>query len=158
MKIVITEEQFNKLYNVPNRPILTEVEYIIDVIYEEAENKKDDEEDNFDLGGSGDRGEHHLYYFYISEAFFDEFYNKTYLELFDQYKDNSDGCENFVDAVIDDILKKMKQSIEEKTAAKILKKVIKRQRTVRFKESDIRKALDAHFGNFICNEFIEETR
>lgn len=35
MKIVITEEQFNKLYNAPDRPILTEVEYIIDIIQEE---------------------------------------------------------------------------------------------------------------------------
>ena len=52
----------------------------------------------------------------------------------------------------------MKQSIEEKTAAKILKKVIKRQSVVRFKESDILKVLNGHFGNFICNEFIEETR
>ena len=156
MKIVITEEQFNKLYNVPNRPILTEVEYIIDVIYEEDENNK--EEDDFDLGGSGERGEHHLYYFYIGEAFFDEFYDKTYLELFDQYKDDANGCEDFVNAVIDGILQKMKQSIAEKTAAKILKTVINRQSVVRFKESDILKVLNAHFGNFICNEFIEETR
>ncbi|MEY4571189.1 MAG: hypothetical protein RLZ10_382 [Bacteroidota bacterium] len=157
MKIVITEEQFNNLYNTPDRPTLTEVEYVIDIIHEENENNQS-EEDEFDLGGGGESGEHHLYYFYISEAFFDEFYDKTYLELFDQFKDDAGGCENFVNAIIDNILKKMKQSIEEKTAAKILKKVIKRQSTVRFKESDIRKALDAHFGNFICNEFIEETR
>jgi hypothetical protein len=52
----------------------------------------------------------------------------------------------------------MKQSIEEKKAAKILKKVIKKQIVVKFKESDILKILDAHFGNFICSEFLEETR
>jgi hypothetical protein len=158
MKIVITEEQFNNLYNTPDRPILTEVEYVIDIIHEEDENKKDDEDNEFDIVGDGDIEQHHLYYFYIGEAFFDEFYDKTYLELFDDYKDNAKGCEDFVNAVIDNILQKMKQSITEKTAAKILKKVIKRQSVVRFKESDIRKALDAHFGNFICNEFIEETR
>ncbi len=157
MKIVITEEQFNNLYNTPDRPTLTEVEYVIDIIHEEDENNKG-EEDEFDLGGSGESDEHHLYYFYIGEAFFDEFYDKTYLELFDQHKDDANGCEDFVNAVIDSILQKMKQSIEEKTAAKILKKVIKRQSVVRFKESDILKVLNGHFGNFICNEFIEETR
>jgi hypothetical protein len=107
---------------------------------------------------SGDTNEHHLYYFYIGEAFFDEFYDKTYLELFDKYKENSEDCTPFVDAVISSIIEKMKQSIEEKKAAKILKKVIKKQIVVKFKESDILKILDAHFGNFICSEFLEEAR
>ena len=48
MKIVITEEQFNNLYNTPDRPILTEVEYVVDIIHEEDENNKG-EEDEFDL-------------------------------------------------------------------------------------------------------------
>jgi len=155
MKIVITEEQFNKLYNAPDRPILTEVEYIIDIIQEEGDETKDDV---FDLGTSGDTAQHHLYYFYIGEAFFDEFYDKTYLELFNQYKENSTDCTEFVKAVINSILEKMKQSIAENRASKILKKVIKNEKVVKFKESDILKTLDAHFGNFICSEFIEETR
>ena len=88
------------------------------------------------------------------------FYLESNLVTLLRYKhcDHFKNCNDFVEAVIGNILQKMKKSIEEKTAAKILKKVIKRQSTVRFKESDIRKALDAHFGNFICNEFIEETR
>jgi hypothetical protein len=64
----------------------------------------------------------------------------------------------FVKAVINSILEKMKQSIAENRASKILKKVIKNEKVVKFKESDILKTLDAHFGNFICSEFIEETR
>jgi hypothetical protein len=151
MKIVINEEQFNKLYSVPDRPSLTDVEYVVNILQEEGD-------DIFDLGMSGDTNEHHLYYFYIGEAFFDEFYDKTYLELFDKYKENSEDCTPFVDAVISSIIEKMKQSIEEKKAAKILKKVIKKQIVVKFKESDILKILDAHFGNFICSEFLEETR
>ena len=152
MKIVISEEQFNKLYSVPDRPSLTEVEYVVNILQEE------DEDDIFDLGMSGETNEHHLYYFYIGEAFFDEFYDKTYLELFDEYKQNPEDCTPFVDAVIKSIIEKMKQSIEEKKAAKILKKVIKKQIVVKFKESDILKILDAHFGNFICSEFLEEAR
>ena len=35
-------------------------------IHEENENNQS-EEDEFDLGGGGESGEHHLYYFYISE-------------------------------------------------------------------------------------------
>jgi hypothetical protein len=151
MKIVINEEQFNKLYSVPDRPSLTDVEYVVNILQEEGD-------DIFDLGMSGDTNEHHLYYFYIGEAFFDEFYDKTYLELFDKYKENPEDCTPFVDAVISSIIEKMKQSIEEKKAAKILKKVIKKQIVVKFKESDILKILDAHFGNFICSEFLEETR
>jgi hypothetical protein len=151
MKIVINEEQFNKLYSVPDRPSLTDVEYVVNILQEEGD-------DIFDLGMSGDTNEHHLYYFYIGEAFFDEFYDKTYLELFDKYKENSEDCTPFVDAVISSIIEKMKQSIEEKKAAKILKKVIKKQIVVKFKESDILKILDAHFGNFICSEFLEEAR
>jgi DNA replicative helicase MCM subunit Mcm2 (Cdc46/Mcm family) len=151
MKIVINEEQFNKLYSVPDRPSLTEVEYVVNILQEEGD-------DIFDLGMSGDTNEHHLYYFYIGEAFFDEFYDKTYLELFDEYKENPEDCTPFVDAVINSIIEKMKQSIEEKKAAKILKKVIKKQIVVKFKESDILKILDAHFGNFICSEFLEEAR
>jgi hypothetical protein len=151
MKIVINEEQFNKLYSVPDRPSLTEVEYVVNILQEEGD-------DIFDLGMSGDTNEHHLYYFYIGEAFFDEFYDKTYLELFDKYKENPEDCTPFVDAVISSIIEKMKQSIEEKKAAKILKKVIKKQIVVKFKESDILKILDAHFGNFICSEFLEEAR
>jgi DNA replicative helicase MCM subunit Mcm2 (Cdc46/Mcm family) len=153
MKIVISEEQFNKLYSVPDRPSLTEVEYVVNILQEE-----EDEDDIFDLGMSGETNEHHLYYFYIGEAFFDEFYDKTYLELFDEYKQNPEDCTPFVDAVIKSIIEKMKQSIEEKKAAKILKKVIKKQIVVKFKESDILKILDAHFGNFICSEFLEEAR
>jgi len=152
MKIVISEEQFNMLYSVPDRPSLTEVEYVVNILQEE------DEDDTFDLGMSGETNEHHLYYFYIGEAFFDEFYDKTYLELFDEYKQNPEDCTPFVDAVIKSIIEKMKQSIEEKKAAKILKKVIKKQIVVKFKESDILKILDAHFGNFICSEFLEEAR
>ena len=152
MKIVISEEQFNMLYSVPDRPSLTEVEYVVNILQEE------DEDDTFDLGMSGETNEHHLYYFYIGEAFFDEFYDKTYLELFDEYKENPEDCTPFVDAVIKSIIEKMKQSIEEKKAAKILKKVIKKQIVVKFKESDILKILDAHFGNFICSEFLEEAR
>ena len=152
MKIVISEEQFNKLYSVPDRPSLTEVEYVVNILQEE------DEDDIFDLGMSGETNEQHLYYFYICEAFFDEFYDKTYLELFDEYKQNPEDCTPFVDAVIKSIIEKMKQSIEEKKAAKILKKVIKKQIVVKFKESDILKILDAHFGNFICSEFLEEAR
>ena len=155
MKIVISEEQFNKLYSVPDRPSLTEVEYVVNILQEEEE---EDEDDIFDLGMSGETNEHHLYYFYIGEAFFDEFYDKTYLELFDEYKQNPEDCTPFVDAVIKSIIEKMKQSIEEKKAAKILKKVIKKQIVVKFKESDILKILDAHFGNFICSEFLEEAR
>ncbi len=151
MKIVINEEQFNKLYSVPDRPSLTEVEYVVNILQEEGD-------DIFDLGMGGDTNEHHLYYFYIGEAFFDEFYDKTYLELFDEYKENPEDCTPFVDAVINSIIEKMKQSIEEKKAAKILKKVIKKQIVVKFKESDILKILDAHFGNFICSEFLEEAR
>lgn len=151
MKIVINEEQFNKLYSVPDRPSLTDVEYVVNILQEEGD-------DIFDLGMSGDTNEHHLYYFYIGEAFFDEFYDKTYLELFDKYKENPEDCTPFVDAVISSIIEKMKQSIEEKKAAKILKKVIKKQIVVKFKESDILKILDAHFGNFICSEFLEEAR
>lgn len=153
MKIVISEEQFNRLYSVPDRPSLTEVEYVVNILQEE-----EDEDDIFDLGMSGETNEHHLYYFYIGEAFFDEFYDKTYLELFDEYKQNPEDCTPFVDAVIKSIIEKMKQSIEEKKAAKILKKVIKKQIVVKFKESDILKILDAHFGNFICSEFLEEAR
>ena len=149
---MISEEQFNKLYSVPDRPSLTEVEYVVNILQEE------DEDDIFDLGMSGETNEHHLYYFYIGEAFFDEFYDKTYLELFDEYKQNPEDCTPFVDAVIKSIIEKMKQSIEEKKAAKILKKVIKKQIVVKFKESDILKILDAHFGNFICSEFLEEAR
>lgn len=152
MKIVISEEQFNKLYSVPDRPSLTEVEYVVNILQEA------DEGNIFDLGMSGDTNEHHLYYFYIGEAFFDEFYDKTYLELFDEYKENPEDCTPFVDAVIKSIIEKMKQSIEENKAAKILKKVIKKQIVVKFKESDILKILDAHFGNFICSEFLEESR
>ena len=152
MKIVISEEQFNMLYSVPDRPSLTEVDYVVNILQEE------DEDDTFDLGMSGETNEHHLYYFYIGEAFFDEFYDKTYLELFDEYKENPEDCTPFVDAVIKSIIEKMKQSIEEKKAAKILKKVIKKQIVVKFKESDILKILDAHFGNFICSEFLEEAR
>jgi len=151
MKIVINEEQFNKLYSVPDRPSLTDVEYVVNILQEEGD-------DIFDLGMSGDTNEHHLYYFYIGEAFFDEFYDKTYLELFDKYKENPEDCTPFVDAVISSIIEKMKQSIEEKKAAKILKKVIKKQIVVKFKESDILKILNAHFGNFICSEFLEEAR
>lgn len=148
---MINEEQFNKLYSVPDRPSLTDVEYVVNILQEEGD-------DIFDLGMSGDTNEHHLYYFYIGEAFFDEFYDKTYLELFDKYKENPEDCTPFVDAVISSIIEKMKQSIEEKKAAKILKKVIKKQIVVKFKESDILKILDAHFGNFICSEFLEEAR
>lgn len=157
MKIVITEEQFNMLYNTPDRPSLTEVEYVVEIIQEEEDNKAD-EDNTFDLGADGEIDQNHLYYFYIGEAFFDEFYDKTYLELFDEYKDSPEDCTPFVDAVINSIIEKMKQSIEEKKAAKILKKVIKKQSVVKFKQSDIVKILDAHFGNFICSEFIEETR
>lgn len=149
---MISEEQFNKLYSVPDRPSLTEVEYVVNILQEA------DEGNIFDLGMSGDTNEHHLYYFYIGEAFFDEFYDKTYLELFDEYKENPEDCTPFVDAVIKSIIEKMKQSIEENKAAKILKKVIKKQIVVKFKESDILKILDAHFGNFICSEFLEESR
>lgn len=153
MKIVITEGQFNNLYNNSDRPNLTEVEYVINIIQEE-----EDRGDFFNLGVIGEPNEHYLYYFYIGEVFFDEFYNKSYLELFDQYKENSEDCTPFVDAVINSILEKMKQSIAENKAAKILKRVIKNESIVRFKESDILKVLDAHFGNLICSEFIEEAR
>lgn len=155
MKIVITEEQFNNLYSAPDRPSLTEVEYVVEMIQEGEEDKPDDV---FDLGADGEVEHHHLYYFYIGEAFFDEFYNETYLELFDEYKENPEDCSPFVDAVISSIIEKMKQSIEEKKAAKILKRVIKNESVVRFKESDIVKIIDAHFGNFICSEFLEEAR
>ena len=148
---MITEEQFNNLYAAPDRPSLTDVEYVIEIIQEE-------DDKDFDLGANGEIEPHHLYYFYIGEAFFDEFYDKTYLELFDEYKENPEDCTPFVDAVIKSIIEKMKQSIEEKKAAKILKKVIKKQIVVKFKESDILKILDAHFGNFICSEFLEEAR
>lgn len=157
MKIVITEEQFNNLYNTSDRPSLTEVEYVVEII-QEGEEDKPDEDKVFDLGSDGEINEHHLYYFYIGEAFFDEFYDKTYLELFDEYKENHEDCTPFVDAVINSIIEKMKLSIEEKKAARILKKVIKNQNVVKFKESDILKILNAHFGNFICSEFLEETR
>lgn len=151
MKIVITEEQFNNLYAAPDRPSLTDVEYAIEIIQEE-------DDKDFDLGANGEIESHHLYYFYIGEAFFDEFYNETYIELFEKYKEDPEDCIPFVDAVINSIIEKMKQSIEEKKAAKILKKVIKKEGVVKFKESDIIKILDAHFGNFICGEFIEEAR
>ena len=59
MKIVISEEQFNMLYSVPDRPSLTEVEYVVNILQEE------DEDDTFDLGMSGETNEHHLYYFYL---------------------------------------------------------------------------------------------
>lgn len=153
MKIVITEGQFNNLYNNSDRPNLTEVEYVINIIQEE-----EDRGDFFNLGVIGEPNEDYLYYFYIGEVFFDEFYNKSYLELFDQYKENSEDCTPFVDAVINSILEKMKQSIAENKAAKMLKRVIKNESIVRFKESDILKVLDAHFGNLICSEFIEEAR
>ena len=148
---MITEEQFNNLYTTPDRPSLTEVEYTIEIIQEE-------DDKDFDLGANGEIEPHHLYYFYIGEAFFDEFYDKTYLELFDEYKENPEDCTPFVDAVIKSIIEKMKQSIEEKKAAKILKKVIKKEGVVKFKESDIIKILDAHFGNLICSEFLEDAR
>lgn len=157
MKIVITEEQFNKLYAESDRPSLTEVEYVIEILQEGEKNNPDEDRD-FNLGADGEIDQHHLYYFYIGEAFFDEFYNETYIELFDEYKKTPEDCTPFVDAVINNIIEKMKQSIEENKAAKILKKVIKKEGVVKFRESDIIKILDAHFGNFICSEFLEEAR
>lgn len=158
MKIVITEEQFNNLYNTPDRPSLTEVEYVVEIIHEEDNKDNPKEDEFFDLGTSGETNQHHLYYFYIGEAFFDEFYDKTYLELFDQYKENNEDCTEFVDAVINAILEKMKQTIAENKAAKILKKVIKNNSVVKFKQSDILKILNSHFGNLICSEFLQDAR
>lgn len=157
MKIVLTEGQLKNLYEVKHRPFLTDVEYIV-LMESDDKTPEENKDDQFDLGVSGETNEHRLYYFYIGEAFFDEFYDKTYLELFDQHKDNKDNCQNFVESVISSVLEKMKGAIADGSAKKILKRVIKNEQVVRFKESDIDRVLNAHFGNLICSEFLEDAR
>lgn len=148
MKIVLSENQFNFLYNVDDRPAFTDIDFII-------ETESDDED--FHLGDSGEPETHHLYYFYIGERFFDAFYDQTYLELFDQYQNDKD-CSVFAESIIDKILEKVKQSILDNSASKILKKVIKNQKVLKFKLSDIKDILEKHFSNIICHEFLQDIR
>lgn len=147
MKIVLTENQFNVLYGMPNRPAFTDVDFIVEM----------ETDDDFHLGEPGEPEDHPLYYYYIGERFFDKFYDETYLELFNDYSNQKD-CDVFVNAIMDGVIKKTKDSIQNGTAGKILKRVIKNQKVVKFRLSDVRNILEKHFGNIICHEFLEDIR
>lgn len=149
MKIVLSENQFKELYSVDDRPAFTDVDFIIET--------EGDDNDDYHLGDPGEPEVHHLYYFYIGERFFDTFYDETYLELFDQYKDQTD-CTVFSEAITDTILEKIKTSVLDGSASKILKRVIKNQKVVKFKLSDIKDVFEKHFGNIICHEFLQDIR
>lgn len=146
MKIVLSENQFKELYNMDERPSFIDVDFIVET-----------ENDDYHLGEPGEPEVHHLYYFYIGERFFDTFYDETYLELFDQFKDEID-CTVFAEAITDRILEKIKTSVQDGSASKILKKVIKNQKVVKFKLSDIKDIFEKHFGNIICHEFLQDIR
>lgn len=146
MKIVLTENQFNVLYGMPNRPAFTDVDFIVEM----------DDED-FHLGEPGNPEKDSLYYYYIAERFFDTFYDQVYLEIIDDYRNQKD-CDTFVSAAFDAVIEKTKNSILDNTAGKILKRVIKNQKTVKFKLSDIRDIFEKHFSNIVCHEFLEDIR
>lgn len=148
MKIVLSENQFKNLYNVENRPHFTDIDYIVET---------EDDGETHDLGEPGEPQQHNLYYYYIAEKFYDKFYDETYLELFKTYSKEKD-CDTFVYAVIDRMIEKIKNSILDNSASKILKKVIRDQKVVKFKLSDLKDIFEKHFGNIMCHEYLEDLR
>lgn len=146
MKIVLSENQFRNLYNMEDRPAFIDLSFIVET---------EGDGEVHDLGEPGEPNENKLYYFYIAERFFDEFYDRAYLELFNDYADQKD-CTVFVDAIFNRILEKTKGSVEEGTASKILKKVIKDQKVVKFRLSDLKDAFEKHFSNIVCQEFLQD--
>lgn len=148
MKIVLSENQFKTLYNMEDRPSFIDLSFIVET---------EDDEKTHDLGEPGEPDDHKLYFFYIGERFYDNFYDETYVQLFDEYS-NQDDCVIFAEAVIEKMLQKVKQSVEDGTASKILKKVIKNQKVVKFRLSNIKDIFEKHFGNIICHEFLQDIR
>ena len=148
MRIVLSEEQFINLYKLEDRPMLVDVDFIVET---------EGEDEELDLGEPGDPNNHKLYYFYIGERFFDAFYDQVYLEIFDKFSKETD-CEIFVDAVVKELLEKIKESVANQTASKILKKVIKNEKVVKFKLSDMKEIFQKHFGNMICHEFLQDVK
>jgi len=109
------------------------------------------------LGAEGEPDKEGLYFYFIGEKFYDRFYDETYLELFDSFSKEK-NCDNFVDAVVERMLEKVKKSVEDNTAAKILKGVIKNQKVIKFKLYDIRFIFERHFGNVMCHEFLQDIK
>lgn len=148
MKIVLSEHQFKNLYEIEERPMLVDVDFIIEV-------EQDDEELN--LGGEGEPNKEGLYFFNIGEKFYDKFYDETYLELFDSFSKEKE-CDSFVDAVIQKMLEKIKKSVLDNTASKILKGAIKNQKVIKFRLIDIQYIFERHFGHIMCHEFLQDIK
>lgn len=153
MKILINESQYQFIYNSPDRPLLTEIEFV--------ENNDPEDDENIAVGDGDETKDPHDILYYITEIYVDRYIGELFDEVYPLFSDKqkySNDCDPFVTAFNEKLIEKIKETHINGTMPKILKSLIRKHKTISFTIGQIKSTLSRQFDYVTCYEYFQDLR